>query len=202
MDRLTVLRWRLPSSRRRGFNLVEAAIVLGVIGLVIGGIWVAAASITQRMKANDAKQALGQIIEIYKTNYDSIKHVSSINFGSLLNTQTFGGGFTYDSVKWSEPVLYGNGLIFSQIFHYQGWGMGLEINFMTYPDGVEAPQTYLCTEISKFLLLQNFSQTPGSELSWEDGSLSWIVGTTKPSVTQIIDACETTTTLSVYFLMP
>jgi hypothetical protein len=41
---------------RRGFNLIEAAIVLGVIGLVIGGIWVAAASVAdnQRVSATSA----------------------------------------------------------------------------------------------------------------------------------------------------
>ena len=33
---------------RRGFNLIEAAIVLGVVGLVIGGIWVGAAALKQR----------------------------------------------------------------------------------------------------------------------------------------------------------
>jgi len=37
-------------TRTRGFNLVEAAIVLGVVGLVIGGIWVAAASVSQQFK--------------------------------------------------------------------------------------------------------------------------------------------------------
>lgn len=30
---------------RLGFNLIEAAIVLGVVGLVIGGIWVAASAV-------------------------------------------------------------------------------------------------------------------------------------------------------------
>lgn len=38
---------------RRGFNLVEAAIVLGVVGLVIGGIWVAAASVTRNMRIKE-----------------------------------------------------------------------------------------------------------------------------------------------------
>lgn len=35
-----------------GFNLVEAAIVLGIIGLVIGGIWAAAATVHQQYKVS------------------------------------------------------------------------------------------------------------------------------------------------------
>lgn len=34
--------------KRRGFSLIEAAIVLAMVGLVIGGIWVAAASIENK----------------------------------------------------------------------------------------------------------------------------------------------------------
>jgi type II secretory pathway pseudopilin PulG len=37
---------------KRGFNLIEAAIVLGVVGLVIGGIWVAAAKFYEDYKVN------------------------------------------------------------------------------------------------------------------------------------------------------
>lgn len=36
------------TNERRGFNLIEAAIVLGIVGLVIGVIWIAAAAIAQR----------------------------------------------------------------------------------------------------------------------------------------------------------
>lgn len=36
--------------RKRGFNLIESAIVLGVVGLVIGGIWVAAATMYENYK--------------------------------------------------------------------------------------------------------------------------------------------------------
>ena len=38
---------------KRGFNLIEVAMVLGVVGLVIGGIWVAAAAVNENMKVND-----------------------------------------------------------------------------------------------------------------------------------------------------
>lgn len=38
---------------RRGFNLVESAIILGIVGLVIGGIWIAAAQVTTAQKINE-----------------------------------------------------------------------------------------------------------------------------------------------------
>lgn len=38
---------------RRGFSLIEAAIVLSVIGLVVGGIWVAAAALIENLRIKD-----------------------------------------------------------------------------------------------------------------------------------------------------
>ena len=39
-------------SHKRGFSLIEAAIVLGVVGLVIGGIWIAASAVSDHSKVN------------------------------------------------------------------------------------------------------------------------------------------------------
>jgi len=39
---------------QKAFSLIEAAIVLGIVGLVLGGIWVAAASVSSRNRVNDA----------------------------------------------------------------------------------------------------------------------------------------------------
>lgn len=47
----------------KGFNLIEAAIVLGVVGLVIGGIWVAAAAVQQNLRETDASKGLIQIVQ-------------------------------------------------------------------------------------------------------------------------------------------
>ena len=38
--------------KQRGFNLIESAVVLGVVGLVIGGIWGAASAISLANKTN------------------------------------------------------------------------------------------------------------------------------------------------------
>lgn len=43
---------------RKGFSLVEAAIVLGVVGLVIGGIWVAAATVIENHKVNKTVEGI------------------------------------------------------------------------------------------------------------------------------------------------
>lgn len=47
----------------RGFNLIEAAIVLAVVGFVIGGIWYAAAAVNENMKINKAISRTFQMIE-------------------------------------------------------------------------------------------------------------------------------------------
>jgi len=51
------------SNKRSGFNLVEAAIVLGVVGLVIGGIWVAASSVTEKRRLSAASTAILQLVQ-------------------------------------------------------------------------------------------------------------------------------------------
>ncbi len=56
---------------QRGFNLVEAAIVLGIIGLVIGGIWWAAAKISEQTEANqtlnDMHYALERAVQLLQS---------------------------------------------------------------------------------------------------------------------------------------
>jgi prepilin-type N-terminal cleavage/methylation domain-containing protein len=47
--------------KKRGFNLIESAVVLGVLGLVIGGIWYAAASVRQSQRINETATGILQI---------------------------------------------------------------------------------------------------------------------------------------------
>ena len=42
----------------RGFNLIDSAIVLGVVGIVIGGIWVAASAVREAMKVSETIQGV------------------------------------------------------------------------------------------------------------------------------------------------
>jgi type II secretory pathway pseudopilin PulG len=60
---------RKPTAAKRGFNLIEAAIVLGVVGLVIGGIWVAAAAVQANLRKADAAKGLIQIVQNTRNLY-------------------------------------------------------------------------------------------------------------------------------------
>src|SRR6202000_3454343 len=46
------------AKRKRGFTLTEIAIVLGIIGLILGAIWAAASSVYANLKANAAQQGV------------------------------------------------------------------------------------------------------------------------------------------------
>lgn len=49
---------RLHPKSRKGFNLIEAAIVLGVVGVVIGGLWTAASSFYENKRINDTTEGV------------------------------------------------------------------------------------------------------------------------------------------------
>lgn len=55
--------------RQKGFSLIEAAIVLGLIGLVIGGIWVAAASARAGTQASQFQQQTLNLVKNVRDYY-------------------------------------------------------------------------------------------------------------------------------------
>lgn len=57
----------VASINRRGFSLIEAAIVLAVVGGVIGAIWVGAANMIENHKVNKTVEALVLIMDKVRT---------------------------------------------------------------------------------------------------------------------------------------
>lgn len=60
---------KLTSKAALGFSLIEAAIVLGVVGLVIGGIWIGASAVRDNMRANAFLSLQGRILDDIQGNY-------------------------------------------------------------------------------------------------------------------------------------
>ncbi len=90
----------------RGFNLVEAAIVLGVIGLVIGGIWVAAASVTENRKlARTVEQILyisNSISRLFPANVPFT--IGNTTFGQIQFMDTDCGGGCMPKSGWTGII--------------------------------------------------------------------------------------------------
>jgi type II secretory pathway pseudopilin PulG len=68
---------------QRGFNLIEAAIVLGIVGLVVGGIFAAASATYDNLKAQDTSKGIVQIVQNLKSVYSNNPAAAVVNDDSL-----------------------------------------------------------------------------------------------------------------------
>jgi prepilin-type N-terminal cleavage/methylation domain-containing protein len=62
----------LHRQRRRGFTLTEIAIVLGIIGLILGAIWVAAAAVYNNLRVSHANTQVLQIAQAVRALYGNM----------------------------------------------------------------------------------------------------------------------------------
>lgn len=75
---------QLMKNNKRGFNLIEIAIVLAVIGLVIGGIYVAASSVTDNQRKQRAQAQVLTIVQNMRTTFATQTFTSAILTGDVL----------------------------------------------------------------------------------------------------------------------
>ena len=69
--------------KRRGFSLIEVAIVLGVVGLVIGGIWIAAAAMMERWKISHTVEQISFLADCLRNvavPTEAVSGDSAMNF--------------------------------------------------------------------------------------------------------------------------
>ena len=90
--------------KKRGFNLIESAIVLGVVGLVIGGIWVAAATINENYKVNKTVADLQLIVKNIQ-NMISISDAMTIGNAGITQLLLNAGVFPAD---WGNKTPFGS----------------------------------------------------------------------------------------------
>lgn len=77
--------------KAEAFTLIEAAIVLGVVGLIIGGIWVAANAVQQRMHVNVAANAITTMItgihqKVPLATYATVAYNGTVGYTTLDRT--------------------------------------------------------------------------------------------------------------------
>ena len=96
-------------NHKRGFSLVESAIVLAVVGGVIGGIWWAAGSVIERWKVNRLTTALLQIDQKARELFPRQMWPSAPGGAtSITNTLIQSGGVPKDMVLSYSPAVIAN----------------------------------------------------------------------------------------------
>lgn len=83
----------LKSESRGGFTLTEAAIVLGIVGLILAAIWSAAGSVYRSQRVSQTAQQLTQMVQNIRSMYASSARIeggmTDEQLQSLKNTGVF-----------------------------------------------------------------------------------------------------------------
>jgi len=106
---------RQRHNQKKGFSLIEAAIVLGVVGLVIGGIWVAAAAMYENYKVNKTVSDL-ELIAKNVQGLISFRDAEAIGDGANITPTAWNAGVYpkdwidkvthVDSIFWGETRIF------------------------------------------------------------------------------------------------
>lgn len=110
--------YRLPIVTR-AFSLIETAIVLGVVGLIIGGIWIGASSVRLSMQTNDLNADITTLHQNLWNTYKGIPiAASTITLAQAMSgIGGLPGGWTWTSgtvvtdrsgVNWSFWAEFAN----------------------------------------------------------------------------------------------
>ena len=94
----------LHRQRSRAFSLIESAIVLGVIGVVIGGIWAGANAVAISNQKSDALKTTLSIVQGVRNLYVGQTVASNINItGNMVDAGIVPAGWVNGSGTISSP---------------------------------------------------------------------------------------------------
>jgi len=137
---------------RRGFSLIEAAIVLGVIGLVIGGIWIGAEAVNRNLKMNNTVNGLISGVQDLRRLYKDVTATDLIAAN--------GHGYVVAAVLESSPGYSTRpGLTFDP------FGNGLDVQIRTTADGDAINVSYY--DVSPDFCMQMVPRLSGQNMADE-----------------------------------
>lgn len=95
------------SLRLRAFSLIEAAIVLAIVGLVIGGLWAAASSAMNNLKIQQTREGIITTISNIRSLLPASMHTGSditLQFNGFYSDAINMGLFPADWVKGTSAI--------------------------------------------------------------------------------------------------
>lgn len=91
------------SRAKSGFNLIEIAIVLAVIGLVIGGIYTAASAVTENNRRQALQKQLLQIVQNVRNTYATQPSFVIPTYAQIKALALFPGDLTDNGTAFLNP---------------------------------------------------------------------------------------------------
>lgn len=82
---------------RRGFSLLEMAIVLGIAGLIAGGIWVAASTAYFNYRVGKTMEQVQQIVDNIRDHYSAASVLPSMNYNVFTQNEARADVFPADT---------------------------------------------------------------------------------------------------------
>ncbi|HVY13094.1 MAG TPA: hypothetical protein VHB73_05980 [Alphaproteobacteria bacterium] len=169
------------ANHEAGFNLIEAAIVLGIVGLIVGGIWAAAGAAYENMRLQNASKQLlalvGGIRGFYAQNPTDVVDTNIDNlygFGILPADMVVVNGTTHElRHPWGDSVTIATTTLGGSAFTISYTGMKADSckNFVTR--------------------VGNVARGSGLLIASPDGSAEWLNLYNDPAQTNsTVPACD------------
>lgn len=89
-------------ARQRGFNLIEIAIVLAVIGLIIGGIYTAAAAVTENNRRRNTQAQILTIVQNIRTAYATQAAFAAPTNANINTMRLYPGDLVFDGTNFQN----------------------------------------------------------------------------------------------------
>lgn len=122
---------KTQSRRARGFTLTEAAIVLGIVGLILGAIWVAAASVYANMRVNTANRQLMTIVQNIRSLYATQTVTTGLDTTSAISAGIIPADMVISAT--SATNSWGGGVVVNSVNSGGGAGTGFNVRFLAVP---------------------------------------------------------------------
>jgi len=144
---------------QKGFTLIEIAIVLTIVGLVIGGIWLAAATVLNNNKTAELSRQVIQIVQNTKglfTNQTGANPTGGFNQAAAISAGVFPGGMVINGTNVRHP--FATTLTTSSVTLERQGANAIDLTVGSTTAGLGLPQSACIDLVSRIATAENFSR--------------------------------------------